>query len=157
MIPLIRRELVEKKRWLTEAEFVDLLALAQSSPGPIAINTCVICGFKVFGLPGAIVGALASALPSFVSIVAVAAVFIRFKDSREVEAVFRGIRPAIFGLLVAAIFQVGRSCVRTRRDLAIFVSTVVLLVFLKINPMMVVLLAAITGLALGQLARKKEG
>lgn len=150
MIPLIRRELVLRKRWLEDSEFVDLLAVAQSAPGPIAINTSVITGYKMRGFAGALVATLGSALPSFLVILAFATVLLRFKDSRAVAAVFKGMRPAIFGLLVSAVWQVGKTSIKTRADLAFLVAAAVLLLALKLNPIAVIAAAALAGVAAGR-------
>lgn len=153
MIPLIRKELVSKKRWLEDSEFVDLVALAQSAPGPIAVNTSVITGYKICGIPGALVSTLGSALPSFLVILAFATVLLRFKGSTAVNAVFTGMRPAIFGLLVSAVWQVAKSSVRRKTDVALAAGGVVLLLVLEMNPIVVVVLAAATGIALGRFTK----
>ena len=150
MIPLIRRDLVSRKGWVEDAEFVDLVAMAQSAPGPIAVNTAVVTGFKIRGIPGAVVATLGSALPSFLVILAFATVLLRFKGSKAIEAVFTGMRPAIFGLLVSAVWQVARTSVKRKTDVAFAAVGAALLLFLKVNPMVVVLLAALGGLALGR-------
>jgi len=151
MVPLIRKELVSRKNWMEDSEFVDLLAVAQSAPGPIAINTAVITGYKLRRFGGALVSALGAALPSFLVILAFATVLLRFKSSQAVDAVFRGMRPAIFGLLISAVWQIGKTSVKTRTD-AIFAGVaVILLLVLKINPIAVVGIAALAGTVMGRL------
>ncbi|MEX0974831.1 MAG: chromate transporter [Bacillota bacterium] len=161
MIPLIRKELVSKKNWIDDTEFVDLLAVAQSAPGPIAINVAVITGYKVRRIPGALVAALGASLPSFLVILAFATVLLRWKGSPAVEAVFKGMRPAIFGLLISAVWQVGKSSIRGRVDIVVAVVGGVLLLGLGLNPIVVVAMAAAAGVALGQFAKtaseKQEG
>ncbi len=153
MVPLIRKELVDRRKWVEDSEFVDMLAIAQSSPGPIAINTAVISGFKIRGIWGALVATLGSSLPSFLAILLIAAFFLHFKESRAVEAVFKGMRPAIFGLLVAAAWQVGTSSVKGGVDIAFLSLAAALLLLLKMSPIMVVLIAAAGGLITGRLRR----
>jgi chromate transporter len=112
MIPLIRKELVSNKKWLDDSEFVDVLAIAQSGPGPIAVNTATVTGLKMRGLPGAFAAVLGSTLPSFLVIFALATVLVRFRNSGVLEAIFTGMRPAIFGLLVSATWQVGKKSLK---------------------------------------------
>jgi chromate transporter len=154
MIPLIRKELVAKKGWLQDSEFVDLLAVAQSAPGPIAINTSVITGYKMRKLPGALVAALGSSFPSFLVILAFATFLLKFRSSSAVEAVFKGMRPAIFGLLVSAVLQVGKTSVKTRTDAALALAAGILLLALKVSPIAVVAIAAVAGVALGRFSKE---
>ena len=146
MVPLIRRELVERRRWMGNDEFIDALAVAQSAPGPIAINTSVICGYKIAGLPGAVLATAGSSLPSFITILFVAMFVLHFKNSTLIPAVFKGMRPAIFGILAAAVWQVGKTTIKRRRDIAFFVAGVFLLLALNAHPILVVVLAAAGGL-----------
>lgn len=141
MVPLIQKQLCEKYGWLDDQEFVDILAIAQSGPGPIAINTSVLCGYRLRGLPGALVATLGSSLPSFITILVVAAFFLKIRDSSAVEAIFRGMRPAIFSLLVSAVCQVGRKSVRNRQDIMFALAGAVLLIGFKVNPVIAIAIA----------------
>lgn len=156
MVPLIRKELVENRKWLEDSEFVDVLAIAQSGPGPIAINTSVISGYKMKGLPGAVAATLGSSLPSFLVILAVATVFIRIQSSTWVEAFFRGIRPAVFGLLASAVWQVGSKSVKTRRDLIFALLGAFMLLVLKQSPVLTIFVAGILGIIVGQVERSRN-
>ncbi len=149
MVPLIRKELVDRQKWLEDSEFVDILAIAQSGPGPIAINTSVLCGYKMRGLPGALIATLGSSLPSFVIILVIANFFLKIRDSKAVEAIFKGMRPAIFGLLISAVWQVGRKSISNRKDIVFAAVGAVLLLFFKVNPIFAVLTAAVGGVAYG--------
>lgn len=152
MVPLIRRELVEGRRWMADEEFVDALAVAQSAPGPIAINTSVICGHKIAGLGGALAATAGSSLPSFIIIILVAMFVLRFKSSTLIPAVFQGMRPAIFGILAAAVWQVGKSTIKRTKDIAFFAVGAVMLLALRAHPILVVVVAAIGGLVYERLA-----
>jgi len=156
---LIQKELVDKRGWLDDSEFVDILAIAQSGPGPVAINTSVLCGNKMRGLLGAIVAALGSSLPSFLIILVIANFFLKVKESRAVQAIFKGMRPAIFGLLISAVWQVGRKSISDKKDLVLAASGAALLLFLDVNPIFVVILAAVAGIIFGsvQSSKSKKG
>ena len=149
MVPLIQKELVDRRGWLDDSEFVDILAIAQSGPGPIAINTSVLCGNKMRGVLGAVVAALGSSLPSFLIILVIANFFLKVKESTAVQAIFKGMRPAIFGLLISAVYQVGKKSIGNARDIVFAAIGSGLLIFLDINPIFVVLLAAISGMLYG--------
>ncbi len=155
MVPLIRKELVDRQGWLEDSDFVDILAIAQSGPGPIAINTSVLCGYKMRGVPGSLIATLGSSLPSFLIILIVANFFLKIRDSKAVEAIFKGMRPAIFGLLISAVWQVGKKSIKNRKDIVFAVAGAVFLLFLNINPIFAVLIAAISGIIYGLLERSR--
>ena len=103
MIPLIEREVIEKKRWIDKKDFLDMLVLAQSAPGPIAVNTAVFVGYKIAGIIGAIVTTLGTVLPSFIVILLLALFFAEVRENRYVDAAFRAMRPAVVALIVAPL------------------------------------------------------
>lgn len=109
MIPLVQREVVERKGWIEQEEFLNMLALAQSAPGVMAVNTAIFIGYKLHGYKGVFVTVLGSILPSFVIILLLATVFMRFKNYPAVEAVFKGIRPAVVALIAAPLYKMGKS------------------------------------------------
>lgn len=109
MVPLIEAEIIERRRWLPQGEFLDLLTLAQSSPGPIAVNTSVFIGYKVRGLQGAVAASLGAVLPSFLIILIVAIFFAGIRHNPVVDAAFKGMRPAVVALIVVPVFSLARG------------------------------------------------
>lgn len=109
MIPLVRDEVVDRRKWIEEEEFLNMLALAQSAPGVMAVNTAVFIGYRMRGLRGVLCTVAGSVLPSFVIILLIAAVFTRFREYAAVEAVFKGIRPAVVALIAAPLYKMARS------------------------------------------------
>ena len=103
MIPLIQREVIERHKWINSKDFVDMLVLAQSTPGPIAVNTAVFVGYKTRGVGGAIMATLGTVLPSFIVILLLALFFAEVRDNRYVDAAFRAMRPAVVALIVAPL------------------------------------------------------
>ena len=103
MIPLIQREVIERRKWIDKKDFLDMLVLAQSTPGPIAVNTSVFVGYKVAGTAGAIMATLGTVLPSFMVILLLALFFAEVRDNRYVDAAFRAMRPAVVALIVAPL------------------------------------------------------
>ena len=99
MIPLIQREVIEKRRWIDEKDFLDMLVLAQSTPGPIAVNTAVFVGYKTAGTLGAIMATLGTVMPSFIVILVLALFFAEVRENRYVDAM----RPAVVALIVAPL------------------------------------------------------
>lgn len=109
MVPLIEAEIIERRRWLPQGEFLDLLTLAQSSPGPIAVNTSVFIGYKVRGLRGAVAASLGAVLQSFLIILIVAIFFAGIRHNPVVDAAFKGMRPAVVALIVVPVFSLARG------------------------------------------------
>ena len=103
MIPLIEREVIAKTRWVEKQDFLDMLVLAQSTPGPIAVNTAVFVGYKSAGVAGAIMATLGTVLPSFIVILLLALFFAEVRENRFVDAAFRAMRPAVVALIVAPL------------------------------------------------------
>ncbi len=155
MIPLIKRELVERRGWLEESEFVDLLAIAQSGPGPIAVNTATVTGYRIRGSAGALAAVLGASMPSFLVILAFASVLTRYKNAPAIDAVFRGMRPAILGLLAAALWQVGKSSVRERSDLWYVATGAFLLFVLGQGPVTAVFVSGLLGAIAGYVTRRR--
>ena len=109
MLPLIEQELITKRRWIEQKEFLDLLTLAQSVPGPIAVNTSVFVGYKVRGLRGAAAALLGTVTPSFVIILVIAVFFAGIRHHPVVDAAFKGMRPAVVALIIGPVLSLSRG------------------------------------------------
>ena len=109
MIPLIQHEVINKRKWLSEREFSDLLTLAQAAPGPISLNTAVFVGYKQRKYLGSLAAILGVVLPSFVIILLVAMFFANVRHNHWVDAAFKGMRPAVVALIIAPIVGLTRG------------------------------------------------
>lgn len=145
MIPLIQKEVVEKKRWIGEDEFADLIALAQSAPGLLAVNTSIFLGNKLKGIKGAIVATIGSTLPSFLIILAIAMVFKGYQDNEAVISVFKGIRPAVVALIAVPMINMARKSNKTVQAWFITAISLALVGFLKISPIYIIVTSIIGG------------
>ncbi len=105
MIPLIQREVIDRRGWIKREEFVDLLTLAQSIPGPLALNSSAFVGYKTRGYLGALVALAGVVLPSFVILLLVAIFFSAIRDNAVVAAAFNGMRPAVVALMAVPMFS----------------------------------------------------
>ena len=111
MLPLIQREVVDRKGWIDEEEFLNMIALAQAAPGLIAVNSAIFIGWRIGGWKGVCGAVLGAVLPSFVIILAIAMVFSEWKELPAVEAAFKGIRPAVVALIAAPLFKMAKSAI----------------------------------------------
>ena len=156
MIPIIEAEVVDKYKWVQREEFLDLIAIAQSCPGVFAINISIFIGYKMKGVPGAIVTALGTALPSFVIILLIAMFFHRFQDNPIVAAIFRGIRPAVVALIAVPTFNLAKSANITWATCWIPIGGALAIWLLGVSPILIILLAALGGWLYGALIKPTE-
>ncbi|MGC8890111.1 MAG: chromate transporter [bacterium] len=150
MLPLIKNEVVEKRKWITSEDFIDGIAVSQSLPGPIAVNTATFVGHKLCGTFGAIVAVAGAMLPSFISIIVIAMFFLRFRNLTVVQNFFRGANPAIIALIVSAVIDIGRDALKRYREVIIAAVLLFLLLYLKIHPILAILIALVLGIILGK-------
>ena len=108
MLPMIEREVVERKRWFEREDFYNQLSLAQSAPGPVALNTAVFVGYKMRGWIGALVSVLGTVIPCFTIILLIAVFLGGFRDNSYVEAAFKGLRPAVVALIAVPFIRMLR-------------------------------------------------
>ena len=156
MIPLIEAEVVDKQKWITKEEFIDLIAIAQSCPGVFAINTSVFIGYKLRKLRGAISCALGTALPSFLIILAIAMFFQQFQDNPIVASMFRGIRPAVVALIAVPTFNLAKSAKLTWTTCWIPIVGALAIWALGVSPVYIILLAGLCGWLYGNLIKPTE-
>ena len=150
MISNIEKEIVEKKQWVTKEEFLDLLAVAQSIPGILAVNMAVAVGDKIYGRRGAIISALGTIIPSFAMILFIA-IFLTpdmIKNNETLNNIFRGIRPAVVALIIAPVFKTAKVAKIGWKTIAIPI-VVALLIWSKLpyisNPIIFIVLGGIGG------------
>ena len=145
MVPLIENEIVDKRRWLTREEFIDLLAISQSAPGILAVNISIFIGYRLKGIAGSVVTALGTVLPSFLIILAIALFFHNFKENDVVERIFKGIRPAVVALIAAPTFSMAKSARINRRNVWIPILSALLIWLLGFSPIWIIIAAGVGG------------
>ncbi len=147
MLSLIQREVVENKKWATDEEVLDYYAVAQCTPGVIAVNTATFIGHKQKGILGGIVATLGVILPSFIIISVIAAVLQNFMEYEIVGHIFAGIKVAVAVLIVNAVFTMGKKAVTDILCVALAIAAFVVSVFFpKVSPVFIVIAAAAIGL-----------
>jgi len=145
MIPLIEREIIQARGWLTLEQFIDVIAIAEMTPGPVAVNSATLVGFRTGGFWGSVVATAGVVAPSAIVVTALAAAMRRMKSVPWMDSFFRGVRPAVVSLIAYAGLSVARSAVASPESLAILVITLALLVKCKVHPILLVVLSAIAG------------
>ena len=151
MVPVMQKEIVDKKGWLASDEFMDILAVAQATPGLFAMNMASHIGYKLRGAGGGIVGSLAVALPSIIAILLIAMFFQTFKDNIYVEKIFMGIRPAVVALIAAPCFTMAKTAKINRYNIWIPVVAALLICAFGVSPIWIILAAGIGGFVYGRI------
>ena len=144
MIPLIEAEMIQKRGWLTREEFINQLTIAQSIPGPIALNTAVFVGYKTRGAKGALAALVGVVIPSFVIILLIALYFTEFKDNPTVAAAFKGMRPAVVALIAAPIINMARGM--SWWKIAVVLGAAVVIWLLGVSPIAFIIIGALVGI-----------
>lgn len=146
MIPLIQNEM-GKKGWISEQELPDIIALAQSAPGILAVNVAIFAGHKIRGLKGSIAATIGAALPSFVFILAIASVFANYQDNPFVIRIFKGIRPVVISLIAVPMINMARKQCTSPITWCLAGGALIGVSFLGISPIYILLVVIILALA----------
>lgn len=162
MLPLVQAQ-VQTKGWMTEAELVNFVAVSESTPGPFAVNMATYVGNVMAGIPGGVCATLGVVLPSFCIILIVAGCYERFQKNRIVIGCMAGLKPAVVGMIGAALISVGKTvffpdgaCMQALSGVEFYVSLALfalctLLAFRKKHPILIICLSAALGVAAGYL------
>lgn len=156
MIPMIEAEIVDRYKWVKKEEFLDLIAIAQSCPGVFAINISTFIGYKLRKTPAAIVASVATALPSFLIILLIAMFFHQFSENKIVAAAFAGIRPAVVALIAVPTFNLAKSAKINLANCWIPILCALAIWIVGVNPIWVIIAAAIGGYIYGQFIQPTE-
>lgn len=143
MLPLIQREVVDRKHWIDEEEFLNMIALAQAAPGLIAVNSAIFIGWRIGGWRGVCGAVFGAVLPSFLIILAIAMVFSEWKELPAVEAVFKGIRPAVVALIAAPLVKLSKSAKISWLTALIPIAAALLIWQGHVNPVWVILVTIV--------------
>ena len=154
MVAVVRDILVEKRKWMTDDEFMDILAISQTLPGLMAVNTAIFVGYRLMGTKGSIVATLGSVLPPFIIILAIAMIFTGYKDNPTVEAIFKGIRPAVVALIAVPTIKMALKQKWNWIYGILAIVTMALIAFLKVSPVYIILVVGVIAVFV---AKYREG
>lgn len=171
MIPIIQKEVVEKRKWANDNDILDILAISESTPGPISVNAATYIGFKVAGFWGSFFATLGLILPSFIIIYIISLFYETFMQLTVVQAAFKGLKVGVIILLVNAVIKLNKAIKRNAFSITIFVITLITMLSISIckpfmNPtilaicnrgsLILIAFGLIVGLINGLLNRRKE-
>ena len=156
MIPMIQREIVGNKKWITQEDVLEIVAIAESTPGPIAVNSATFVGYHVSGFWGSVLATFGVVLPSFVIITVIAKVLREFQSIRAVKYAFWGIRAGILALVFKAFRSMYRQCPVSVISYGIAALAFLCAAILKMNVQLVIVGCALLGLASSMLAERRR-
>lgn len=155
MIPLIQRETAEKKKWISDDDILEIIAISESTPGPIAINASTFVGYRVGGFWGAFFGTLGMILPSFTIILTVSFILRKLQEYTVVRYAFFGIRAGVLALIIKALWSMYRQSKKNVLSYIIMAAAFVCVAIFKINAIFVLIGCAVVGLVWSLIAKRR--
>ena len=156
MLPMIEREVVDRRRWIDSEEYLNMIALAQAAPGLIAVNSAIFVGWRVGGWRGVIATVLGAVLPSFLIILAIAMLFQDYHHYPAVEAVFKGVRPAVVALIAAPLCRMARSAKITWTTALVPIAGALLIWLVGLSPVWIIITTVVATLLYTYLNERKQ-
>lgn len=146
MIPLIQKEVVDNKHWVSDEDILDIVAIAESTPGPIAINSATFIGYKTAGVIGSFFATLGVVLPSFIIISVIAYLLKEFATYKVVQYAFFGIRAGVLSLVTKSLWTMYKKAPKGILAMIISLIALILVAFANVNALIVIALGAVIGL-----------
>ena len=156
MIPLIQKEVVDRKKWMEDKDILDIVAIAESTPGPIAINSATFVGYEVAGFWGAFGATFGVVLPSFLIILGISFVLRQFQHIRAVQYAFNGVRAGVLAMIIKALVSMYRQCPKNRISYIIAGAAFAAAAFLDVNVLLIIIGCAIAGLVSSAYAERRK-
>ena len=156
MIPLIQREMVDNKGWISEKDILEIVAISESTPGPIAVNSATFVGYQVGGVMGSFLATLGVVLPSFVIILAISFVLKQFEQLKAVKYAFWGIRAGVLALIIKGFISMYKQCPKNVLSYVIAALAFAASAVFSFNVLIIIISAAAIGLA-ATIISQKEG
>lgn len=162
MIALLEEEFIQRRKWLDKDEFLDMTAIAESTPGPVAINSATYLGYKLAKVPGAATATVAVCLPSFLIIYAISLFFEQFTQLTVIANAFKGIQVCVIYLIFSAGVRMLKSLDKSLFAIGIFAAVMLVMVGLSlagvsVSSILLILLSGAAGVAAWLIGRRKEG
>lgn len=155
MIPIIEKEICDKHKWLKGEEILDIFAIAESTPGPIAINSATFVGFRVAGFFGAFCATFGVVLPSFVVISLISLVLKEFSEYKAVKYAFMGIRAGVLALVIKALVSMYKKCPKGLFSYILMIVALLLSALTSVNVIYIIIGCAVVGLIYSAVLRKR--
>ena len=157
MIPLIQKEAVEKRKWITDDDILEIIAIAESTPGPIAINSATFVGYRAAGILGSVCATLGVVLPSFVVILLLSFVLRQFQELQAVRYAFAGIRAGVLALLIKSLYTMYQKSPKGWAAYIVMGGSFILTAIFDINVLFVIIGCAVFGIVTSYAMERRAG
>jgi chromate transporter len=145
VISFIQKEIIENNAWISARDFIDIVAIAEMTPGPIAVNSATFVGYKIASVAGSIAGTIGVILVPFLVTLLVSIYYNRFRHLKQISWILKGIRPAVIGLIAAACFKIAKDSILDVKGIIIALSAFITVYKFKLHPILAILLSGIMG------------
>jgi chromate transporter len=150
IIPLIEKEVLKHRKWMSKDELSEVLAVAQSVPGAIAVNSAIVIGYRVAGIIGALVALVGVILPAFFIVMGLCVAFFRVREQAWIAGALEGIRASVVALIIYAAIRMGKTCIMDKLTWGLLGATVGALILFHLNPIWVLFCGAVFGMVVAQ-------
>lgn len=145
LLAIMQKEVVERRHWLTPDEFTQSLGIGTMTPGPIFFAAAIFIGYRLRGIPGAVVAGLGVLLPSFILVVVIAALYVQVEQSAWIIAVTRGLAAGVVGVFLSVVLKTGRATAKDARGIALVLIAFAAVAFFKVDPLLLIVVAGLGG------------
>lgn len=159
IIPLLRKKFVEEYHWIDESEMLDLMAIAQSSPGAIAVNASILIGYRLAGIMGSLMTIIGTVLPPLIILSVISFFYTSFRDNIIVNSVLKGMQAGVAAVIIDVTITMGKDVLKEKNALSIIVMIAAFIAtyFLKINVIFIILICGILGIISTSKKNKQKG
>ena len=159
IVPLMKKKFVDNLEWIDEEDMIDIAAIAQSSPGAIAVNGAILVGYNVAGLLGALISAIGTILPPLIIISVISLFYSAFRDNRIINALLKGMQAGIAAVVIDVSISMATTIIKTKKIVSIlmFAGAFVATFFFNVSPVIIILVCAMIGVISVLYQEKKEG
>ena len=159
IVTLLKQKFVDELHWIDDEEMLDMVAIAQSSPGPIAVNGAIVVGYKLAGILGILAGVLGAVIPPFVILTVISFFYEAFKDLFAVQALLKGMKAGVSAVIMSVVWDMGSGVVKSKDwiNIAVMIAAFVVNYFLKVNVIFVILAVAAIGVVRTLIQEKRKG
>jgi len=147
IVPLMRKKFVEELEWIDEEEMLNLVAISQSAPGPIAVNAAIMVGYRIAGVPGVFVSIFGTVLPPLIIITVIAQFYAAFKENRIVNALLLGMRAGVAAVIIDVIIEMAGKILKTKDKISIMIMIIALAadIIFDVNAALIIILSGVFG------------
>lgn len=159
IVPLMKKKFVDQLKWIEEEEMLNMIAIAQSSPGAIAVNAAIMVGYKMAGLFGAVMATLGTVIPPLITLTIISLFYYEFRDNQYISALLKGMQAGIAAIITDVVFGLSKNIVKKKQFLSIFMmaAAFVAVFFFDVNVIIVILISGLIGALSAMFQSKREG